>query len=59
MSQQLMRLRSDGLVEARCEGATVYYFIVRPEVLTVVNALHSAFRAPTASKRLRGGRPKR
>ncbi len=43
MSQQLMRLRADGLVEARREGTTVYYRITRPEVLTVIGALHSAF----------------
>ncbi|RWB69869.1 MAG: ArsR family transcriptional regulator [Mesorhizobium sp.] len=43
MSQQLMRLRADGLVEARREGTTVHYRITRPEVLTVIEALHSAF----------------
>ncbi len=43
MSQQLMRLRADGLVEARREGTTVHYRISRPEVLTVVEALHDAF----------------
>jgi len=43
MSQQLMRLRADGLVEARREGTTVYYSIARPEVLTVVGALHLAY----------------
>ena len=43
MSQQLMRLRADGLVEARREGTTVYYRITRPEVLIVVEALHEAF----------------
>ncbi|HVX99282.1 MAG TPA: metalloregulator ArsR/SmtB family transcription factor [Pseudorhodoplanes sp.] len=59
MSQQLMRLRSDGLVEARREGTTVYYSIVRPEVLTVVAALHSAFCAPAGSKRSRGDHSKR
>lgn len=53
MSQQLMRLRSDGLVEARREGTTVYYSIVRPEVLTIVGALHSVFCAPTGGKRSR------
>lgn len=46
MSQQLMRLRADGLVEARREGTTVYYSIVRPEILTVVSALHTAFCPP-------------
>ncbi|MDX8449470.1 MULTISPECIES: ArsR/SmtB family transcription factor [Mesorhizobium] len=43
MSQQLMRLRADELVEARREGTMVYYRITRPEVLTVIEALHSAF----------------
>ncbi|WP_367194830.1 ArsR/SmtB family transcription factor [Amorphus sp. 3PC139-8] len=43
MSQQLMRLRADGLVEARREGTAQYYRITRPEVLTVVEALHAAF----------------
>ncbi|RAZ91108.1 ArsR family transcriptional regulator [Mesorhizobium hawassense] len=43
MSQQLMRLRADGLVEARRDGTTVYYRITRPEVLTVIEALHAAF----------------
>ncbi|WP_180901687.1 ArsR/SmtB family transcription factor [Martelella soudanensis] len=43
MSQQLMRLRASGLVEARREGTTVFYAITRPEVLTVINALHDAY----------------
>lgn len=43
MSQHLMRLRADGLVEARREGKTIHYRITRPEVLLVVEALHSAF----------------
>lgn len=46
MSQHLMRLRADGLVEARRVGTTVYYRITRPEVLMVVAALHSAFCPP-------------
>ena len=46
MSQQLMRLRADRLVESRREGTTVYYHIARPEVLTVVQALHEAFCRP-------------
>jgi DNA-binding transcriptional ArsR family regulator len=46
MSQQLMRLRADGLVEARREGTAVYYRIARPEVLTIVEALHAAFCPP-------------
>lgn len=54
MSQQLMRLRSDGLVEARREGTTVYYSIARAEILTIVGALHDAFCVPAKSKRSRG-----
>jgi DNA-binding transcriptional ArsR family regulator len=46
MSQQLMRLRADGLVEARRDGTTVYYRIARPEVLTIIESLHSAFCSP-------------
>ncbi|MDN5787652.1 MAG: metalloregulator ArsR/SmtB family transcription factor [Pseudorhodobacter sp.] len=46
LSQHLMRLRGDGLVKARRDGTAVYYEIVRPEVQTVVEALHAAFCAP-------------
>ena len=56
MSQQLMRLRADGLVEARREGTTVHYSIVRPEILTVVGALHKAFCPPTRTKQALGRR---
>lgn len=43
MSQQLMRLRADGLVEARREGTSVFYRIARQEVISVIEALHAAF----------------
>ncbi|TWG55307.1 helix-turn-helix transcriptional regulator [Aminobacter sp. J44] len=43
MSQQLMRLRADGLVEARREGTAVFYSITQPQVLTVIEALHTAY----------------
>lgn len=43
MSQHLMRLRADGLVEARREGKTILYRIARSEVLGIVEALHAAF----------------
>jgi DNA-binding transcriptional ArsR family regulator len=56
MSQQLMRLRADGLVTSRREGTTVYYRIARREVLGVVEALHEAFCSPEANGR---GRPAR
>jgi ArsR family transcriptional regulator len=51
MSQQLMRLRSDGLVLARREGTTVYYRIARPEILSVVEAVHGAFCPPVVRRR--------
>lgn len=51
MSQQLMRLRADGLVESRREGTTVYYRITRPEVLLVIAALESAFCPPRKTAR--------
>ncbi|QTL05377.1 winged helix-turn-helix transcriptional regulator [Aquabacter sp. L1I39] len=47
MSQQLMRLRADGLVEARREGVSMVYRIARPEVAVIVQALHKAFCAET------------
>ncbi len=43
MSQQLMRLRADGLVEARRSGTTVYYKIARSELLLIIEALQKAF----------------
>lgn len=52
MSQQLMRLRADGLVESRREGTTVYYHIARPEVLLVIGALENAYCAPAATRGL-------
>ncbi|HQS47670.1 MAG: ArsR family transcriptional regulator [Rhizobiales bacterium 24-66-13] len=60
MSQQLMRLRADALVEARREGTTHYYRISRPEVLVVVEALHAAFCAvPKGAGRPRPGSEKK
>jgi len=43
VSQQLARLRSDGLVETRRDGKNVYYSLARPEVREVIGALHRAF----------------
>jgi DNA-binding transcriptional ArsR family regulator len=55
MSQQLMRLRADGLVEARREGTTVHYRIARPEILAIVEALHASF-CPAPRKGTRRGK---
>lgn len=43
MSQQLMRLRADGLVESRRVGTTVYYRIARPHILLIIEALQRAY----------------
>ena len=54
MSQQLMRLRADGLVTSRREGTVVYYRIAKREVIGIIQALHNAFCPPGADRR--GGR---
>jgi len=43
VSQQLMRLRSDGLVTARRDGKAIYYAIADPRVAQVVANLHEMF----------------
>ena len=43
ISQQLARLRADGLVETRREGKNVFYSLARPEVREVIGSLHRAF----------------
>jgi DNA-binding transcriptional ArsR family regulator len=43
VSQQLARLRADNLVETRRDGKNIYYSIARPEVMSVIRALHDAF----------------
>jgi DNA-binding transcriptional ArsR family regulator len=59
MSQQLMRLRSDGLVEARREGTTVFYRIARAEVRAVIQTLHATFCPATSGKRSRASGTRR
>ena len=46
VSQQLARLRADGLVETRREGKNIFYSVARPEVRHVIGALHEAFCHP-------------
>ena len=49
ISQQLARLRADGLVETRREGKSIFYSLARSEVRDVVGTLHRAFcEAPPA-----------
>lgn len=48
VSQQLMRLRAEGLVQSRRQGKSILYSIARPEVTQIVGALRDAFCAPEA-----------
>ena len=43
VSQQLMRLRAEGIVQTRREGKSVIYSLAREEVAAVVTALRDAF----------------
>ncbi|MBL4598264.1 MAG: winged helix-turn-helix transcriptional regulator [Rhizobiaceae bacterium] len=49
VSQQLARLRIDGLVETRREGRMIYYRIASEEVGTIIEQLYSLFCAPVRS----------
>ena len=42
-SQQLARLRLDGLVKARRDGRMIYYSIASKEVIAVIATLHDLF----------------
>jgi len=43
VSQQLARLRTDGLVETRRNGKNIYYSLARTEVRDLVQVLHDSF----------------
>jgi DNA-binding transcriptional ArsR family regulator len=43
VSQQLARLRLDGLVSTRRNGKSIYYSIADDNVRTILNALYQAF----------------
>lgn len=46
VSQQLARLRADGLVNTRRDGRTVYYSIASVEVSSIIGTLYDFFCAP-------------
>ncbi|KJS18151.1 MAG: transcriptional regulator [Hoeflea sp. BRH_c9] len=46
VSQQLARLRLDGLVDTRREGRMIYYSILNHEVSSVIGTLYTLFCAP-------------
>lgn len=43
VSQQLARLRSEGLVIARRDGKTIYYSLASEKARTVIGAIYEAF----------------
>lgn len=43
VSQQLMRLRAEGVVQPRRAGKSVFYHLAKEEVATVVTALRDSF----------------
>jgi DNA-binding transcriptional ArsR family regulator len=50
VSQQLARLRADGLVETRRNGKNIYYSLARTEVRDVIQVLHDAFCRPRKTR---------
>jgi DNA-binding transcriptional ArsR family regulator len=46
VSQQLARLRADGLVNARREGKAIYYSLAGDEVRAIIEAVHRLFSDP-------------
>ena len=50
VSQQLARLRTDGLVRARREGKSIYYAIADAKAQSLVTALYDLFCAETAAR---------
>ena len=52
VSQQLMRLRAEGLVVANREGRSIRYALGRPETVIVIRALQQAFCPPDMQQSL-------
>ncbi len=49
VSQQLARLRADGLVATRREGKIIYYSLASEEARCIVGAVHAAFCSQASS----------
>ena len=50
VSQQLARLRLEGLVSARRDGKTIYYSIASDRVRAVIGVLYDAFCGPRPAR---------
>lgn len=50
VSQQLMRLRAEGLVVANREGRSIRYVLGRPETVVIIQALRQAFCPPEVTQ---------
>ena len=51
LSQQLARLREDGLVATRRESKNIFYSIASPEAEDIIGRLYELFCSPTARAR--------
>ena len=49
LSQQLARLRADGLVSTRRDGRNVFYALAREDAREILDALHRVFCGPDAA----------
>lgn len=50
VSQQLARLRLEGLVTTRREGKTIYYSLANEDVRAILGAVHSVFCPPVRGR---------
>lgn len=50
VSQQLARLRTDGIVATRRQGKIVYYRLASDQAREIIAAVHSAFCGPVAAE---------
>ncbi len=50
VSQQLARLRADGLVASRRDGKNIYYSVAWPEIREIIEVLHRAFCKPRGAR---------
>jgi len=51
VSQQLARLRNDGMVEPRRDGKTIYYRLANDDVRRVISVIYDIFCATAAAEK--------